>query len=94
MELHELLDAVQDQRSFLEFVKALIADREDEVAKERLSPSSPYGPGANGWENGTIEDFLEAATGWAEDSELRSEPRLVGQSLAAVRGLSLLREDL
>jgi hypothetical protein len=31
MELHELLDAVEDQRSFLEFVKALIADREDEV---------------------------------------------------------------
>ncbi len=68
MELHELLDAVEDQRSFLEFVKALIADREDEVAKERLSPSSPYGAGANGWENGTIEAFLEAATAWAEDS--------------------------
>jgi len=69
MELDDLLDCVCDQHSFLEFAKALIADREDEVAKEREKPSSPYGPGANGWENSTIEDFLEAAVAWAEDSE-------------------------
>jgi hypothetical protein len=68
MELHELLGAVSDEPSFLRFVKALTADRLEEVEKERTSPSPPYGPGANGWENHTIEDFLEAATAWAEDS--------------------------
>ena len=26
---------------------------------EKVSPSPPYGPGANGWENGTIGTFLE-----------------------------------
>jgi predicted Ser/Thr protein kinase len=68
MELHELADAVADEMSFLRFVKALMADKQDEVAKERVSPSSSYGPGANGWENDTIEDYLEAATAWAEDT--------------------------
>lgn len=69
MELDELFDAVTDERSFLQFVNALRADREDEVAKERVSPSATYDtPGANGWYNHTIEDFLECATAWAEDS--------------------------
>jgi hypothetical protein len=61
-----LLERVTDRESFLAFVRALIADREDEVAKERLRPISPWGPGANGWENGTIEAYLEAALSWAE----------------------------
>ena len=69
MDLYEQADAVCDQRTFLAFVRALAADREDEVAKERGKPSSPYGPGANGWENGTIEAFLNAAASWAEDTE-------------------------
>ena len=54
MELYEQT-AVHDRRTLLEFVKALIADRE-EVAKEAVSPSLPYGRGANG----SIEAFLEA----------------------------------
>lgn len=69
MELDETFDRVCDQQSFLTFVRALIADREGEVAKERAKPSSTYGPGANGWENGTIEAFLDAAASWAESSE-------------------------
>jgi hypothetical protein len=69
MKLHEQAHSVCDQQSFLAFVRALVADREDEVAKERVKPTSPYGPGANGWGNGTIEAFFEAAAKWAEDSE-------------------------
>ena len=68
MELHEQVDAVCDQRTLLEFIKALIADREDELVKESQSPSAPYSRGANGWENGTIEDFLAAASSWAEST--------------------------
>jgi len=64
-ELTDLLDQVCDRDSFFAFVQALIEDRRDEVEKERVRPSSPWGPGANGWENGTIEAYLEAALVWA-----------------------------
>ncbi|HET8629293.1 MAG TPA: hypothetical protein VFL91_17870 [Thermomicrobiales bacterium] len=71
----ELLERVTDRQSFLAFDRALIADREDEVASEQAQPSSPYGPGANGWENGTIEQYMEAALAWAKDSgQLPEEP--------------------
>jgi hypothetical protein len=74
VELHDYLDRVQDRATFLNFVEALVQDRE-EVARERETPSSPYGPGAKGWENGTIEGFLDAALRWAEDSgELPKKP--------------------
>jgi hypothetical protein len=68
MTLDELLKRVENRDTFLEFVAALAADRADEVAKEKARPSNPYGQGANGWENGTIEAFLDAALRWAEDS--------------------------
>ena len=68
MRLGEVAEEVTDARSFLEFVRRLIADREDEIEKEKIHPSSPYGPGANGWENWTIEGFLESAVAWADDS--------------------------
>ncbi len=61
MKLIESLENVMDYQSFLTFVQALIDDWEDEVGKEKLRPNSPYGPGANGWEHGTISDYLEAA---------------------------------
>lgn len=60
-ELIHYLHDVRDRDTFLEFVWALIRDREDSVRKEQLSPSKPYGPEANGWENITIETFLVAA---------------------------------
>ena len=55
------LHNVTDYRSFLLFVRTLANDWEDEVAKEKLQPSDDYGPGANGWENGTIGAYLDAA---------------------------------
>ncbi len=68
-ELDSKFEAVCDEESFIAFIFALAMDRADEVAKEKLHPSSPYGPGANGWENGTIEDFLHAAARWADASK-------------------------
>lgn len=62
--------AVCDRDSFFAFVRALIEDREASVAAERATPSDPYGPAAGGWENGTIEGFLEAALAWAEDTSM------------------------
>lgn len=61
MELDNALDNVTDYESFLVFVRALVEDWEDEVAKEKLQPSNPHGPGANGWEHGTIGAYLDAA---------------------------------
>lgn len=69
MELHEQADAVDDGHTLLEFIKALIADREDELAKESRYPCSPYTAGVNGWQNGSIEGFLSAATAWAESTK-------------------------
>jgi hypothetical protein len=64
----DLIDQVVDETSFLQFLSALKDDWDDEQAKESVAPSSPYGPGANGWENRTIGDFLEATISWASDT--------------------------
>jgi hypothetical protein len=68
MRLGTTADKVKDAESFLNFVRELIADREDEARKEQVSPSAPFASGANGWENGQIETFLEAAVAWADAS--------------------------
>ena len=74
-ELIKLLGEVHDEQSFLKFVGALIADQADEVEKEKIKPSSPYGAGANGWENITIENYLEAASAWASSSNFGRKNR-------------------
>lgn len=68
MELHEQLERVTDQESFLAFVRALAQDRRSAAQAESKNAASPYGPDAGGWENTSIESFLEAAIAWAEDS--------------------------
>lgn len=66
MELHEMLERVDGPEPFLEFVRALCADREAEVGQ----PIDLSGRGANGWENHTIEDFLNAALAWGESTNM------------------------
>ena len=51
MELHEHLERVVDEKSFLEFAKALTEDKEDEDRKAKVNPPNPYGHGWNGWQN-------------------------------------------
>jgi len=63
-----LLEEVNDQSSFMVFAKALLKDREEEIEKEKMKPSSPFAQGPNGWENQTIENFLESAIAGAEGS--------------------------
>ena len=69
MELHQLAELVSDEKSFLAFVTALQRDRQSAVAAEMTSPAAAHGPDRGGWENVTIESFLEAAHAWAKDSE-------------------------
>jgi hypothetical protein len=63
----DLVDQVCDEASFLRFLIALGKDWDEGQAQERVAPCSPYGPGANGWENPTIGGFLEAVVAWADD---------------------------
>jgi hypothetical protein len=67
--LHNLLDQVDSERTFLAFVAVLVQDRVNAVQAEKNESSSTYGPNAGGWENTTIEDFLESASAWAEDTD-------------------------
>lgn len=68
VDLYELADAVDNEEGFLRFVAALAADWEAERKIEAETPSSPYGCGALGWENGSIGAFLESAHAWAAAS--------------------------
>lgn len=58
--------SVVDRETFLLFLRELARDREMAVARERAKPSSPYGPDAGGWENTSIEAYLESCAAWAE----------------------------
>ena len=64
--LASLLATVNSERSLLDFIAALVKDREDAVAAERENPRNPHGPDAGGWQNTSIEGFLGCAASWAE----------------------------
>jgi hypothetical protein len=59
-------EVVADEKAFIQLLRMMALDREDEQQKELARPSSPHSAGANGWENRSIEAFLEAAAAWAE----------------------------
>jgi hypothetical protein len=68
MDLHEQIEHITDQQSFLAFARALTQDRIAAVNDATKASSSPYCRDAGDWENVSIEGFLEAAIAWAEDS--------------------------
>ena len=70
IELHELLETVCDEKSFLLFVEALRIDREAEVGAQKVEGISACDRGQNGWVNHSIETFLEAAQAWAESTNV------------------------
>ena len=75
MELYKLLQKVNSKETFFEFVDALKLDRLDEIEKGKIEKSSPYGPGINGWQNVTIEGFLDGIHSYGQDSsEIKDEP--------------------
>ncbi len=86
VDLDELLEHVHDEQSFLAFIEALGTD----FAQERKlnTTRSPYEAGAYGWENDTIDSFLESASAWAIDSNKCSPPTVavsnVWQRCAAI----------
>jgi hypothetical protein len=68
-QLSQLLECVSDEKSFVRFVEVLIADRKSSARAQKENPA-PWGADAGGWENTSIESFLEAATAWANKSRL------------------------
>lgn len=75
----ELIECIDSPESFLRFVKALADDA-------RMDAARPFAPGTSGWENGTVESFIEAMHAWATDSaSLPAKPvwRDVAQLLLA-----------
>lgn len=70
-DLYDLSDAVHDEESFIVFLSALMKDRENEVQVEKANLSSAFDSDGPGWQNTTIESFLESAIAWAEDSKDR-----------------------
>jgi len=65
-----LAEEVADCASFLAFARALLADLEQTLAREKAAPSRRYDGAANDWENFKLEHFLESAIAWAEDGRL------------------------
>ncbi len=78
-ELGDALNRVNDRESFLNFVRALVKDKEEETVQEAATPSSPWGPGANGWEHDSIEHYLDAALRWGESTNGETHTRSLPQ---------------
>jgi hypothetical protein len=76
MDRFKFLENVDGPESFLKFVQALRDDRLADVGQ----PTGPFGRGASGWENDTIEDFLDAALSWARATEMGATQGLVDSS--------------
>jgi hypothetical protein len=51
--------------------------RSAKSGKELTVPGASHGSGANGWENGTIGAYLDAATSWGQAS-INGLPKLAG----------------
>ena len=66
--IETMLDAVIDEQSLLLFIAALSADWEDERQRALVSPNRAFSAGANGWENGTVGAYLDAAASWGQAS--------------------------
>ena len=66
MEPDELARRVNSKESFKQFLLALREDWNDSRRQEERSPSSPYEPAANGWENTDIGRFLGAMIDWID----------------------------
>ncbi|MCA6379134.1 MAG: hypothetical protein IM613_15765 [Cytophagales bacterium] len=87
MKLDDLLEKVNSKQSFLDFVEALRDDKIDEDEKEKIKKSNPYEPGANGWQNGTIDTFLDAIHAFGQDSShITEQPDWKGFALLLYAG--------
>ena len=66
----ELLDNVIDRDSFIAFVNALAAEREQAEEMERGEPVRYQLGGAHNWQNGSISSFLYAGLAYFDPKPL------------------------
>jgi hypothetical protein len=71
----ELLEAVTDRDTFISFVSALAAEREQAEDIERADPQRYGLDGALGWKNGDIAAFLDAALTYFEETAFHRPER-------------------
>lgn len=64
-------DTVDDETSFLAFARVLEEDRRLAAKHDSSGCDAP-----RGWQNATIEQFIEAALAWADDSEFGRRQRV------------------
>lgn len=71
--LIKLCEEVHDEATLIIFIKALIEDFQHSEKLEAETPSNLYTHAALGWENTSIDTFLEAAIAWAGDVPKENE---------------------
>jgi hypothetical protein len=87
MDLDDLLEKVNSKQSFFDFVEALRDDKIKEDEKEKIKKSDPNEPGANGWQNGSIDAFLDAMYAFGQDSSsITEQPDWKGFALILYAG--------
>lgn len=69
--LEQARDAVRDEESLIHFVQVLASDFAADREEAARSPPHFAAPGPRGWENGTVDAFLESAAAWVEESRGR-----------------------
>ena len=79
---------IDSPESFLSFLAALREHRAAAVEEARNAPPGGFDVGPGGWENWTIEEFLEAMEAYAQDAGLPPQPtwRDVATLLLAGKG--------
>ncbi|MEI1280610.1 hypothetical protein V6Z05_19925 [Leptospira venezuelensis] len=69
MELHNLLETVHDEDSFLNFAKALLKEINEDLEFEKRTPKNSFDSTHNGWENITLGAYFDSAIAWADASD-------------------------
>jgi hypothetical protein len=71
--LNDYLEQVHDRDTFIEFVWALVRDREETTQHEQAAPVEQRGYGAFGWQNDTIDGFFGAALACLDANEAKDD---------------------
>jgi hypothetical protein len=65
---------VKSKEDFAAFVQALVRDLRASAEGEAISSSSAFGPSDGGWENPTLERFLDALAAYVSDATFTRPP--------------------
>jgi hypothetical protein len=75
MQPEQLLQKVRDRETFVAFVRALAAEREEAEKIEKDNPQAYMVDGAHNWKNADIASYLYAALDYFEEKPLHRPAR-------------------